>query len=141
MDAAKLPELSKEAHQRIERALIGAQARLKDAFLERALKAKLKPTLIKKTVKHGQTLLKLKFPSMNDHAAAIHYLDAMAWEYMSSRSAAEFAALSGEIAEAAIRMFDCGVRGHRTSHPRLAHAGSSGAERAGYHWPRDSGKN
>ena len=49
----------------------------------------------------------MKQASLDDrNSAALHFLDAVAWEYMSSRSAAEFEALVRQIAETAIAVLD-----------------------------------
>ena len=105
MNASTLPKLSQEAHKRIKQALEEAQARLRNAVLERALKAKLKPASINKRLNDRKTLLRYCSIDLRT-SAAVQYLDAMAWEYMTSMSATEFGALIGEISEKVSRAFD-----------------------------------
>jgi hypothetical protein len=84
MNTAQLPELNTESQQKIERARKDARARLKQAFIERAPKAKLRPALVKRTVNDTRALLKQA--SLDDrNAATLHLLEAMAWEYICSR--------------------------------------------------------
>src|SRR5260370_12647613 len=102
---AGLTMLSREVNERIQQALEEAESRLRDVFLERALKAKLKPALIERTLKDAPTLLNQA--SLSDrNNAALRYLDAMAWECMCSSTAAEFTALIGEIGDKASLRFD-----------------------------------
>jgi hypothetical protein len=102
MNATNLPKLRLEARKRIRRTLEEAQAQLRDAVVEWALKAKLNPTSIKGRLKDRKTLLKHSSAEHRNAAMTI-YLDVMAWEYMCTRPVNDFEGLIARIGHAAKR--------------------------------------
>jgi len=105
MDVTRLPEISPEGRRRIAQARKEAQSFLKQAFVELAARAKVKRAHNKRTLKDRRTLLK-DASRDNRNTAMLLYLDAIAWEYMCTRSGAEFETLIGAIGEKAQRKFN-----------------------------------